>query len=114
MIDANKLKIGDISNDGKVTIVDEDRLCYLVRSVNNGASGIRTISKSLLSEFIDYFSKHFFIKGQVERWHMITDLSKSQEIHTELQKTYLEYDDGNLFFGHRIHAHFDNEMNFLS
>ncbi|MDD6506661.1 MAG: AAA family ATPase, partial [Prevotellaceae bacterium] len=48
------LRIGDISDDGKVTIIDEDRLCYIVKNESKGASGLRTISKSLLSEFIDY------------------------------------------------------------
>ena len=48
------LRIGDISDNGHVTIIDEDRLCYIVKNESKGASGLRTISKSLLSEFIDY------------------------------------------------------------
>ena len=39
------LRIGDISDDGKVTIIDEDRLCYIVKNESKGASGLRTISK---------------------------------------------------------------------
>lgn len=33
-----------------VEILDQDRLCYQVKSVSNGAVGIRTISKALLKE----------------------------------------------------------------
>lgn len=54
----NILRIGDISDNGQVTIVDEDRLCYLVQSECRGAKGIRTISKALLREFIEYVKKH--------------------------------------------------------
>lgn len=50
-----KLQIGDISENGQITIVDEDRLCYIVKSENHGASGLRTISKALLKEFVTYF-----------------------------------------------------------
>ena len=52
------LRIGDTSDNGQITIVDEDRLCYLVKSTSRGAYGLRTISKSLLAEYIDYFGKH--------------------------------------------------------
>ena len=51
------LKIGDISKDGKVQIIDEDRLCYLVRSASKGAIGIRTISKKLFEEFLVYYKE---------------------------------------------------------
>lgn len=47
----NKLKIGDKSENGQITIIDEDRLCYIVKSNSKGAIGLRTISKSLLKEF---------------------------------------------------------------
>ena len=50
-----KLKPGDSSDNGQITIIAEDRLCYLVKSTSKGACGLRTISKSLLSEYIDYF-----------------------------------------------------------
>lgn len=69
------LKIGDVSENGQVTIVDEDRLCYQVKSVSHGATGIRTISKALLQEFISYMEQHpevpsnevrFKISGQSE------------------------------------------------
>ncbi len=54
----NILKIGDVSENGQVTIIDEDRLCYLVKSVSKGAIGHRTISKALLQEFVSYIAKH--------------------------------------------------------
>ena len=54
----NKLRIGDVSNNGQVTIVDEDRLCYLVKSDSRGSVGLRTISKNLLDEYVHYFAEH--------------------------------------------------------
>lgn len=53
---SGKLNIGDISIDGKVEIVDEDRLCYLVRNISKGATGLRTISKQLLDEFVAFYA----------------------------------------------------------
>ena len=52
-----KLNKGDKFDNGQsqIEIVDEDRLCYLVKSFSKGAIGIRTISKSLLEEYVDYF-----------------------------------------------------------
>ena len=70
-----KLNIGDVSENGQVTIIDEDRLCYLVKSVSKGAIGYRTISKALLKEFVSYIAQHpevptnevrFKISGQSE------------------------------------------------
>ena len=52
------LEVGDVSDNGQVTIVDEDRLCYLVRSESHGAIGLRTISKAILSEFVQYLEQH--------------------------------------------------------
>lgn len=49
------LKVGDSSADGKIHIIDEDRLCFQVRGTNGS---IRTISKDLLREFIEYFNQH--------------------------------------------------------
>lgn len=54
----NTLHIGDYSDNGQIAIVDEDKLCYLVRSTSRGASGLRTISKALLAEFVSYVSQH--------------------------------------------------------
>ena len=53
-----KLQIGDTSENGQITIIDEDRLCYIVKSSSNGAVGNRTISKALLKEFVDYLEKN--------------------------------------------------------
>ena len=70
-----QLKKGNVSNNGQVTIVDEDRLCYLVKSVSKGAIGYRTISKALVQEFVTYIEQHpevptnevrFKISGQSE------------------------------------------------
>lgn len=54
------LNIGDQLDNGQsqILIVDEDRLCYLVKSVSKGAVGYRTISKSLLKEYVEYFLKN--------------------------------------------------------
>lgn len=52
------LHIGDKSPNGQITILDEDRLCYLVRSTSKGAEGKRTISKQLLDEFVKYRRNH--------------------------------------------------------
>ena len=70
-----QLKKGDVSNNGQITIIDEDRLCYLVKSVSKGAIGYRTISKALVQEFVSYIEQHpevpinevrFKISGQSE------------------------------------------------
>ena len=53
-----QLHKGDASNNGQITIVDEDRLCYLVKSFSKGATGLRTISKALLQEFVSYIEQH--------------------------------------------------------
>ena len=54
----NILRIGDVSDNGQVTIVDEDRLCYLVKSESKGSVGLRTISKALLGEYVHYFTEN--------------------------------------------------------
>lgn len=53
-----KLNIGDELADGTLEILDEDRLCYSVRSRSNGAVGIRTISKALLDEWIAEYKRN--------------------------------------------------------
>lgn len=58
MSNLRQLHKGDVSNNGQVTIIDEDRLCFLVKSVSKGAIGIRTISKALVQEFVSYIEKH--------------------------------------------------------
>ncbi len=52
------LRTGDVSENGRVTIVDEDKLCYLAKLESRDAKGIRTISKALLKEFIEYVKEH--------------------------------------------------------
>lgn len=49
-----QLHKGDVSDNGQITIVDEDRLCYIVLSESRGASGLRTISKAILGEFVEF------------------------------------------------------------
>lgn len=51
------LHIGDSSDDGSVLILDQDRLCYRVKSVSNGAVGVRTISKALLCEWVSAYEQ---------------------------------------------------------
>lgn len=48
------LKTGDVDSEGKALIIAEDQLCFIVKSTNRGACGLRTISKQLLEEFIYY------------------------------------------------------------
>ncbi len=55
---SNKLRVGDKSENGQIEIVDEDRLCYLVKSMSKGALGLRTISKKLLDEYITYWREN--------------------------------------------------------
>ena len=43
---------------GTLTILDEDRLCLKVLSESGKARGVRTISKSLIVEFIDYIKQN--------------------------------------------------------
>ncbi len=48
------LRIGDSTEDGSVMIIDEDRLCYLIKNTFRNVVGIRTISKAIVGEFIAY------------------------------------------------------------
>lgn len=47
-----EFEIGDRSNDGVIEILAKDSLCYQVRSVSRGATGVRTISRRLLDEWV--------------------------------------------------------------
>lgn len=58
MPEYRKLRIGDMSENGQITIVDEDRLCYIVKSDSRGSVGLRTISKALLDEYVEYVKIH--------------------------------------------------------
>lgn len=53
-----KLKKGFKSINNQVEILDFDSLCYVVKNNSKGAIGVRTISKSLLNEYIEYFEKY--------------------------------------------------------
>lgn len=49
------LKVGDRTQDDSLVVLDEDRLCYRVRSISNGGVGVRTISKPLLEEWVEAY-----------------------------------------------------------
>ncbi len=51
------LIIGDKVKDDSLIILDEDRLCYSVKSVSNGGVGVRTISKALLAEWVEAYKR---------------------------------------------------------
>lgn len=53
-----ELEVGDKSKDGVVEIIAKDRFCYQVRSVSRGATGIRTISRRLLEEWVQALLSH--------------------------------------------------------
>ena len=46
------------SKNGQVEILNSDSLCFVVKNISRGATGIRTISKTLLKEYVEYFEKH--------------------------------------------------------
>lgn len=52
------LRRGDKSEDGKLEVIDEDRLCFIIRNVSGRSIGDRTISKALLQEFIEFEQKN--------------------------------------------------------
>ena len=43
---------------GILTVIDEDRLCYKVQSDYDNSKGVRTLSKQLILEFINYVKKN--------------------------------------------------------
>ena len=49
---------GDRNDIGTIQIVDEDRLCFLVFTTNKSSRGLRTISKQLLEEFVQWESQN--------------------------------------------------------
>lgn len=55
---AGALKIGDQFVDGSLIVRDEDRLCYKVLSLTKGCTGICTISKALLEEWVSATREH--------------------------------------------------------
>ena len=78
MEDYDKLMVGDQSTDGRIIIADKDRLCYLVKSGSKGSFSIRTISKQLLGEFIDYYRKKTNKKAEDARVELkeLSDIDK--------------------------------------
>lgn len=66
-----ELKIGDKTNDNSLVILDEDRLCYSVRSVSNGGVGVRTISKALLAEWVEAYKNTPNAPSQVVREKLV-------------------------------------------
>lgn len=78
MEDYDKLMVGDQSSDGRIIIADKDRLCYLVKSGSKGSFSIRTISKQLLGEFIDYYKKNPNKKAEDARVELkeLSDIDK--------------------------------------
>ena len=65
------LKVGDRTEDGALIILDEDRLCYSVRSVSNGGVGVRTISKALLAEWVEVYKKTPNASSQAVREQLV-------------------------------------------
>lgn len=78
MEDYDKLMVGDQSTNGRIIIADKDRLCYLVKSGSKGSFSIRTISKQLLGEFIDYYKKNPNKKAEDARVELkeLSDIDK--------------------------------------
>lgn len=72
------LHIGDKTSDDSLIVIDEDRLCYRVRSVSNGAVGVRTISKALLEEWIETYRKSPIAASQAVREQLVgkSDIDK--------------------------------------
>ena len=46
------------SLNGQVEIIDIDKFCLLVKNISRNATGIRTVSKEIVNEFVNYFEKH--------------------------------------------------------
>ena len=118
MAEYMKLRIGDVSDNGQVTIVDEDRLCYLVKSVSKGAVGLRTISKPLLKEFVAYMEQHpdvpanevrFKISGQsdIDKYEYGYGATISVMANMMLGRTPIHHDETNLK-SHEINAASDS------
>lgn len=51
------LNVGDKATDDSLIVLDDDRLCYSVKSVSNGGVGVRTISKALLAEWVEAYKQ---------------------------------------------------------
>jgi len=58
------LKTENTTENERVMIVDEDRLCYIVRDESNGVVSLRTISKAILYEFVNFRSEYPYASAQ--------------------------------------------------
>lgn len=67
----NQLKAGDRTTDDSLVVLDEDRLCYSVKSVSNGAVGVRTISKALLAEWVEAYKQSPDAASQTVREQLV-------------------------------------------
>ena len=67
----NSLMVGDKTADDSLVILDEDRLCYSVKSASNGGVGVRTISKALLAEWVEAYKKTPNAPSQVVREQLV-------------------------------------------
>ena len=65
------LCIGERTQDDSLVVLDEDRLCYSVRSVSNGGVGVRTISKALLAEWVEAYRKTPNASSQAVREQLV-------------------------------------------
>lgn len=65
------LKVGDRTHDDSLVVLDDDRLCYRVRSVSNGSVGVRTISKGLLTEWVEAYRATPDAPSQVVRERLV-------------------------------------------
>ncbi len=61
------LRKGLKSVNGQIEILDSDSLCYLVKNTNKGVTEVRTISKSLLDEYINFFENNPSISAEDAR-----------------------------------------------
>lgn len=52
------LKKGMKSLNRQVEIIDIDKFCLLVKNISRNSTGIRTVSKEIVNEFVNYFEKH--------------------------------------------------------
>ena len=66
-----QLRIVDKTQDDSLVVLDEDRLCYSVKSVSNGGVGVRTISKALLAEWVEAYKQSPEAASQTVREQLV-------------------------------------------
>lgn len=52
------MQVGMISDNGQVEIKAIDTYCYVIANKHNKSYGIRTVSKAIVEQFVDYFTQH--------------------------------------------------------